>query len=139
MVAEESGESLSPTFALARSFLDAVASRDSDTIWAMCSADVTFEWPFSGDRVIDRETFDEDVSPVLALLDGLDFTDLQIDPMLDPDSLVMRYRGTATITTTGKPYRQTYITQIQFNDGKVTLFREYYNTSVLELATQPDR
>ena len=72
---------------------------------------------------------------MLALLEGLTFHDVVVDEMLDPSQVTMRYAGSATMATTGKPFRQTYITQVRVDDGRVTHFREYFNPAVFTEAS----
>ena len=89
-------------------------------------------------RITDHETLRTRVGPVLAPMDGLAFYDVEVDEMLNPNEVTLRYRGSATISTTGKPYRQTYIVQIHVDGDKVSRFREYYNTAALAQALTPD-
>jgi uncharacterized protein len=124
---------------VALAFLDAVASRDCDRILAMCADDVVFEWPMTKARISDFGDFRAIVGPVIAPLDGLVFHDVVVDEMLDPNEITLRYEGSATISTTGKPYRQTYVTQIQVNGGKVQRFREYFDRLALSEAMTPDK
>ena len=86
-----------------------------------------------------RADFDESAAPVLADLENLAFFDIELDPMLDANSVVVRFRGTATAASTGKPYRQTYIVQFTFRGDKVIVYREYFNTAVLrDVRTKDD-
>jgi ketosteroid isomerase-like protein len=117
--------------AIARAFLDAISSRDVDRIWAMCGNGVVVEWPFTGVCITDLESFRSDIGPVLALLDGLTFTDVEMDRLEGRSEVLLRYRGAATVSTTGKAYRQTYISQLRLQDRKVLLFREYFDRGVL--------
>jgi uncharacterized protein len=137
-VAREIEERQADVLTLARRVLDAVASHDLDALWSACADDVVFEWPFLGATVTDIETFRLSIVPVVTLLEDWTFTDIEADPMHDQNSVVLRYKGTATIATTGKPYRQTYLTQMRFRNGELTLYREYYDTAVLRDALQPD-
>ena len=123
---------------IALQFLNAVASRDCDRILGLCSDQVVFEWPMVNERVTDPEVFRAQVAPVLAPMEGLTFHDVVVDDMSSPNEVTLRYRGSATMSTTGRPYRQTYISQIHVDEGKVTLFREYYNPAVLSEALTPE-
>jgi ketosteroid isomerase-like protein len=119
-------------------FLEAIASRDCDRILQLCSEDVVFEWPMMNERIDDAELFRAEVGPVLEPMDGLAFHDVVVDEMLDPNRVTLRYSGSATMSTTGKPYNQTYIAQLHVEAGAVTLFREYYNPAALTDALTPD-
>ena len=123
---------------VAIAFLNAITSRDCDRILAMCADDALFDWPTMKMQITDPGQFRAVVGPLLAPLDGLVFHDLVVDEMLDPQEVMLRYEGSATVSTTGKPYRQTYVTQIRIDDGKVQRFREYFDRMVLTEAMTPD-
>jgi len=126
------------TRTVALRFLEAVASRDCDRILGICTERVVFEWPMTNGTITDHDTFRARVGPVLSPMDGLFFHEVNVDEMLDPNEVTLRYRGSATMSITGKPYRQTYIAQIQVDGGKVSRFREYYNPAALTDALTPD-
>jgi len=86
--------------------LDAVASRDCDRILDQCAPGFVFEFPMFGQQIDDPDLFRTDIGPGLALLEGLSFHDVVVDEMLDPSEVTLRYTGTATMATTGKPYRR---------------------------------
>jgi len=118
--------------------LDAVASRDCDRILDQCAPGFVFEFPMFGQPIDDYDLFRTDIGPGLALLEGLSFHDVVVDEMLDASEVTLRYTGTATMATTGKPYRQTYITQIRVEDGRVMRYREYFDRAVIMEAMTPD-
>jgi ketosteroid isomerase-like protein len=62
--------------------------------------------------------------------------DLRIDSLTvhdttDPELFVLELRGTATVSQTGKIYANTYCTHMRIRDGKIVLFREYFNPNVV--------
>ncbi len=87
--------------------------------------------------VTDPEVFRARIGPVLAPIDDLKFSDIVVDQMLDPCEVTLRYIGTATMLTTGKPYRQTYISQLRVESGRVVRFREYFDRRALVAALTP--
>jgi acyl-CoA dehydrogenase len=118
-----------------RAFLDALESADSEVVLALCDPDVRFEFPLTGGPALDSFGFRRWVQPVLARLGGLRFFDLQVELMLEPDCVVARYRGQATIEPGGAEYRQTYLSQFRFRDGKVVLLREHADTVASQALT----
>lgn len=58
------------------------------------------------------------------------FPDLKIYPTTDPNTFFVEFRGEIEVLATNKPYNNTYAGLFQFRDGKVVLFREYYNPIV---------
>lgn len=57
------------------------------------------------------------------------FSDIRVTPMLDPNRLLVEYAGYSE--PGGKIYDQTYICVQEFRDGKIILFREYWNALVV--------
>jgi len=60
------------------------------------------------------------------------FRDIVIHPMLDPGRFTVEYRGYSE--PNGKVYDQTYISIVEFRDGKMSLFKEYWNAIVVDRA-----
>jgi uncharacterized protein len=58
------------------------------------------------------------------------FPDLIIYPMTDPNTFFVEFRGEIEVLATKKPYNNTYAGLFKFRDGKVVLFREYYDPIV---------
>ncbi len=122
---------------LVRRFFRAIESGSTSAIWDFIARDGAIEFPFLGSRYTDFASFDAAVGPLLAVLPGLTFTDPVLEFLDDPEALIAKYRGHAVVTFTGKPYDQTYITEIHTRNGKVTYYAEYFDTAVLDAAFTP--
>ncbi|MHA6631606.1 nuclear transport factor 2 family protein [Pseudonocardia sichuanensis] len=62
--------------------------------------------------------------------------DLRVDSLTvhdatDPELFVLELHGTATVSQTGKIYANTYCTHMRIRDGRIVLFREYFNPDVV--------
>lgn len=57
------------------------------------------------------------------------FSNIRISPMADPNRLVAEYTGYSE--PGGTIYNQTYISVQEYRDGKMILFREYWNAVVV--------
>ena len=57
------------------------------------------------------------------------FSDIVVHPLLDPNRLIVEYKGHSN--PAGKSYDQTYICIQEFRDGKLTLFKEFWNAIVV--------
>jgi uncharacterized protein len=125
------------TLRLVRQFLHAIESGSTSAIWDLFARDGAIEFPFLGTRYTDLASFDADIGPVLAVLPGLTFTDLHVEFLDDPEALIATYKGHAVVTFTGKPYDQTYISEIHTRNGKITSSAEYFDTAVLNEAFTP--
>jgi len=62
--------------------------------------------------------------------EGLDvkFADIRIHPMVDPNQLVVEYKGIGH--PKGRLYQQNYVSFQEYRDGKLFKFREYFDTDV---------
>lgn len=54
-------------------------------------------------------------------------THFQVRPLADPDACCLEMGVRGRVTETGAPYEQKYISIIETRDGKITLYREYWN------------
>jgi ketosteroid isomerase-like protein len=111
------------TLRLVRQFLHAIESGSTSAIWDLFARDGAIEFPFLGTRY--------------TVLPGLTFTDLHVEFLDDPEALIAKYKGHAVVTFTGKPYDQTYISEIHTRNGKITSSAEYFDTAVLNEAFTP--
>jgi ketosteroid isomerase-like protein len=122
---------------IVRRLLHAFESRDTSAIWSFFAPDGVFEFPFIGLRVSDFTSFDETVGGALAELEGLTFTDLVFEPLADPEGVVVKHKGTATVSFTGKPLAEMYVNVVHLRRGKVTSHAVYYDTAVFDEAFTP--
>ena len=60
---------------------------------------------------------------------GLVFFDVEVSGMADPDGVLVECRGKGAFGDV--IYNQTYVIRLGFRDGKVILYREYFNTKVV--------
>ncbi len=67
-----------------------------------------------------------------AVVEGVQvrFDDIRVSPLAEPDRLVVEYTGYSE--PGGKVYDQTYISVQHYRDGKMILFREYWNALVVK-------
>jgi ketosteroid isomerase-like protein len=56
----------------------------------------------------------------------------------DRDTLVLEYISDGHVTTTRKPYRNSYVGIVRFRDGLICFHREYYNPVPAARALAPD-
>jgi ketosteroid isomerase-like protein len=95
--------------------------------------DVVMEFPFGAS--IGMPTRIEGKAAVGATFEmaantlGVRFHDVVIEPMLDPNRLLVQCRGEGG--TPERPYRQRYVTLHEYRDGKLVLFREHFDTKIV--------
>lgn len=117
--------------------MSVIETRDAAAIWNCFGDGGAVEFPFLGLRFADLASLEAGIGPLLAVLDGLAYSDVGFEKVAAPGALVLRYHGEATISVTGKPYHQTYITEARVQGSKMLLWREYFDTAVLNAALTP--
>ncbi len=70
-----------------------------------------------------------DVSGAAKFTDGIVFF-----PMIDPQTVYVEFTGAVDVTPTGRTYRQTYGGLLHVENGKITLYREYFDPREFERA-----
>ncbi|MBD2842144.1 nuclear transport factor 2 family protein [Erythrobacter rubeus] len=114
-------------------FLTGLEQNDMAKVNRVWAEDAVQDMPFATEgtpsRVVGREALIELYSGWPANAANPNFTDhLVIHPLKDPQMVFAEYRGRVDIIPTGREYKQTYGGLFHVNaDGKITLFREYYD------------
>jgi ketosteroid isomerase-like protein len=101
--------------------------------------DVVLELPYAEPpaRLEGKEAIRAHVGPALETFKfRLDIT--AVYDCADPDTLVLEYTSEGHVTTTGKPYRNSYVGIVRFRDGRICFQREYYNPVPAARALTPD-
>ncbi len=60
--------------------------------------------------------------------EGLDY--FRLHPMLEPSTACLEMAVKGRVLETGAPYAQKYVSIVEARDGKVSLYREYWNPLV---------
>ncbi len=123
--------------ALERSF-DAVGRGDVAGQLDCCTEDMVLELPYADPpvRLEGKEAIRAHVGPALEVFRfRLQLT--AVYDCADPDLLVAEYTSEGEVTTTGRPYRNSYIGVVRFRDGLICHQREYYNPVEATRALQP--
>lgn len=65
----------------------------------------------------------------------VDFSAPEFYPVGGEDLVVAAYTGECTLLATGRGYHQTYLSVVHFDQGRITLYRDFWNPwSVMEAA-----
>jgi ketosteroid isomerase-like protein len=121
-------------------FLSGLEERDMGKVNGVWAEDAVQEMPFATEgtprRVAGREALIDLYSSWPAVAEDPNFTDhLVIRPLRDPQMVFAEYRGRVDVVSTGREYRQSYGGLFHVNaDGKITLFREYYDPRAFQYA-----
>ena len=109
-----------------------VFGKDMDFWWANADEALTLEFPFAPsigmpERVSGMAESRAYLETVVTQLAGLTFRDLVVTPTADPDMVMLEYKGSCPAPN--GQYNQKYITVMRFRNGKLSLFREYWDTA----------
>lgn len=113
-------------------FLTALEDKDMTRFAEVWAEDAVQDMPFSPDgfpkRVSGRNRLIAHYSQWPEISGQADFTsNLRFYPLADPTMVFVEYTGSVDIIPTGRHYRQTYGGLFHVLDGKIQLFREYYD------------
>ncbi|SPF06205.1 nuclear transport factor 2 family protein [Streptomyces sp. MA5143a] len=105
--------------------------KDMDFFWMNAHPDLVLEFPYAPwvglpDRLVGREDIEAYLDNFARMLPGLTFTDVRVWPYAEEDAYVLEYNGTCPSVNS---YKQRYINISRFKDGKLILFREFWNTT----------
>ncbi len=119
-----------PNAALAERMLRSIVD-DPDFFLENAHSNLAVEFPFGEangfpTRITGRENLEAFLANMPNLLPKLAFYDVRIEPLAAPGGFLLEYRGSCPAVNN---YSQQYITVMRFSDGKLILFREYYNTT----------
>ncbi|MEW6492618.1 MAG: nuclear transport factor 2 family protein [Cyanobacteriota bacterium] len=121
-----------------RDFLDLLSNKRMDAWLELWDEDGVQDMPFSPPgfpkRVEGKAAIARHYSALPTSVGRMVFPDLVTYPMLDPNTILAEYRGEIEILATGKPYNNIYAGLFQFRNGKILLFREYYDPMVFTQA-----
>ena len=118
--------------------LELLSAGEVDAHNELCSDDVLFELPY-GDkpaRIEGRERVRAYLKGALSVF-KMRLSLTTVFATDDPDVLIAEYASEGEVTTTGKPYANTYIGVYRFRDGKLCGVREYYNPVPATIALTP--
>ena len=122
--------------ASAHAFLDTLSAKDMDAWAALWAEDAVQEMPFAPEgfprEVRGKPALVRHYSNLPATSGRMVFLDRVERPLLDPDFVLLEYRGEIEILPTGRRYDNTYAGLFGFDrQGLIRLFREYFDPNVL--------
>lgn len=100
--------------------------------------DAVLEFPYAAPpvRVHGKARIAEYLAAALAVFE-MRLTVTRIHESTDPDVLIAEFTGDGRVTTTGKPYANTYISVVTFRGGLIAGQREFYNPATAAEALTP--
>lgn len=96
----------------------------------MFSDDCVFEAPYAPSgfirRIDGRDALERYLMAIPDLIRIDDFLDLQVSELVDPNKVVLEFRGKGE-GCTGNPYDQKWISVIETLDGKIIYYADYWD------------
>lgn len=123
-----------------RAYFDLIATGDVDALAEYWHDDLVFEAPFSFTGTPSRTNGKQAVYDRLATSYGLvtmAFSITEIYELTDPDRFLVEYDSDGTMRGSGDRYQNSYITLVEFRDGLMTRFREFYDSQRCAAAFGP--
>ena len=115
-----------------RTFLSSLEEKDMEKFASVWADDAVQDMPYSPaghpKRVVGKNNLVKLYSGWPQNSGEADFTSqLVFYPMRDPETVFVEYKGDVEVIPTGRQYKQTYGGLFHVVDGKIKLFREYYD------------
>ena len=120
-------------------FLHGLEEKDMDKVNGVWAEDAVQHMPYVPEgwstQVVGRDALIAQYGQWPEVSGQANFTDnLVFYPMLDAQTVFVEYNGVVEILPTGLTYRQIYGGLFHVEDGKITLFREYFDPREFERA-----
>jgi ketosteroid isomerase-like protein len=123
-----------------REYFGLIETGDVDALAAYWHDDLVFEAPFSFTGTPSRTAGKAAVYERLAGSYGLvrmSFHITEVHELVDPDRFLVEYTSDGHMIGSGEAYTNVYMTLIEFRDGLMTLFREFYDSQRCAAAFGP--
>jgi ketosteroid isomerase-like protein len=112
-------------------YFDLIATGDVDALAEYWHDDLLFEAPFSFTGTSSQTQGKAAVYDRLAGSYGLvtmAFSITEIHDLADPDKFFVEYTSDGNMLGSGERYQNAYITMVEFRDGLMSRFREFYDS-----------
>jgi ketosteroid isomerase-like protein len=124
---------------LVMDFLTGLEHKDMERVNGVWADDAVQEMPYvpAGfpSRVVGKEALIKQYAGWPRNAGKAKFTDgIRFYPTLDPEIVAVEYHGVSEIVPTGRIYDQRYFGLFHVEDGKIQLFREYFDPNVFARA-----
>ena len=120
-------------------FLTGLEAKDMARVNGVWADDAVQDMPYAPEgfpkRVVGKEALIRQYAAWPQNSGKARFTDeIVFYPTRDPNIVITEFHGLSEIVPTGRIYDQRYIGVFHVEDGKITLFREYFNPAALSYA-----
>lgn len=123
-----------------REYFALIETGDVDALADYWHEALVFEAPFSftgkPSRTVGKTAVYERLAGSYGLV-RMSFHITEVHELLDPDRFLVEYTSNGHMVDSGEPYTNVYITLVEFRDGLMTLFREFYDSQRCAAAFGP--
>ncbi|MGK0477015.1 MAG: ketosteroid isomerase-like protein [Ilumatobacter sp.] len=127
----------SANLALLRAYFGSIETGDVDHLATYWADDLIFEAVFSytgtPSQTVGKQAVYDRLSTSYGLV-SMSFHITEIYELVDANSFIVEYTSTGEMHGTGESYSNRYITVVNFRDGKMTRFREFYDSMICAAA-----
>lgn len=121
-----------------------LAAEDFDSIFELWHEDSALEIAFMPNHALRRVEGRDNVKTFFQAVNGNDLGEINLTvrsimPMHDPNAFFAEYTGEATVKATGGTYRMDYLGLFRFVEGKIVLWKEYYDAVAAILWNRQDQ
>ena len=127
---------------IVRDLLGRLTARQFDSIGELIADDAVFDVPYAAPNdtlpAMGRAAFLHMFVDVTAnLFNPFELSAVAFYPSEDPTVTIVEYASKGIFSPTGRPYANRYVGIFRFRDGKITLWREYFNPEEFSRAASP--
>lgn len=119
---------------LAQRWLGALHALDIGAAVELLADDAVLEIPLAPPGLPDRFEGKAAIEAFLSssqVFSKLDFHDIAVHETSDPELVVVEFRSSGTFTATGLNYANRYALVVRARNGRIVLYREYFNPLAL--------
>jgi uncharacterized protein len=108
-----------------------VETNDAGALVDLCADDVVFEFPFAPPgrpaRVEGKLALGDYLKGISGRVRLEGVSNLEIHETVKPEVAIIEMTMTGTVTATGAPYEQSYVSVLTVRDGLIARYRDYWN------------
>jgi hypothetical protein len=120
-----------PFFTMLRDALGDRVDPDAKSFLDLMAEDYVMEFPYARAGMQPRvEGRDAVIEYLVGVGDGIEVDtigDVEVHETADPDVVVVEFTGHGRARRTGEPYENRYISVIRMRQGRIVLYRDYWN------------
>jgi ketosteroid isomerase-like protein len=110
----------------------ALIGKDAASWLELFADDAIMEFPYASSlgyprKLEGKAAIASYMREVFAYVGQFRFSDVRVFPTEDPNVIVAEFNGDASVTSTGRDYKQEYIVRLETKNGKIIYYREYWD------------